>query len=89
MVKQIFSTFELTIDLHPMNFLVSFGAQNLSIEQLLAMSLPVEDSSDAYEDYRYDGKMVRVYDSQPITLPDGATISFDSMNVKIGDFGHG
>jgi hypothetical protein len=72
-----------------MNFLVGFGSQNLSVEELVAMSLPVEDPSDAYEDYRWDGKLVRVYDSQPLTLSDGATISFDSMIVKIADFGLG
>jgi serine/threonine protein kinase len=80
---------KLTGDLHPMNFLVGFGTQDLSVEELVAMSLPVEDPSDAYEDYRWDGKLVRVYDSQPITLSDGATISPDSMIVKIADFGLG
>jgi hypothetical protein len=68
---------------------LQFGTQNLSVEELVAMSLPVENPNDAYEDYRWDGKLIRVYDSQPTTLSDGATISLDSMIIKITDFGLG
>lgn len=61
----------------------------MSVQQLLSMSVAVDDPNDAYQEYRYNGKLFRICDSQPITLPDGATISLDSMNVKIADFGHG
>jgi serine/threonine protein kinase len=40
--KITFPAFELMIDLHPMNFLVSFETQNMSVEQFLAMSSPVD-----------------------------------------------
>ena len=72
-----------------MNFLVGFGSHDISILNLLAMSVPVEDPAGAYGEYQYNRKLVRIYDSQPITFADGVEISFDTLNVKIADFGAG
>jgi len=67
---------------------VTFGSPNLPVEEICAISAVVDDPEDAYDEYEYDGKSIKIYDSQPIALADGE-FAIDEIKVKISDFGIG
>ena len=65
---------------------MTFGSTNLPVEQICVLSAVVDDPEDAYDEYEYDGKLVKIYDSQPMALADGEFV-IDEIKVKISDFG--
>jgi hypothetical protein len=90
------------IDIHPKNFLIKFGAESLTMADVLAKDKAFErydDPANSYGIYTVGenkslgikgGQKVKIYNSQPINFfAAGKLIDLDDMVIKISDFGKG
>jgi hypothetical protein len=82
-------SWQLTLDLHPLNFLIGFKPISTTVDQLIKKSVPEEDPEKHYRNRIVDSREERFYGSQPLRLADGAPFNLEDMCVKIFDFGHG
>jgi hypothetical protein len=85
----LFKLFLIYIDLHPSNFVIGLGATNITIDQLLAKSVPVEDPETYFDERKVDSRKERIYISQPLSLADGESFILKDMSTKLTDFGLG
>jgi serine/threonine protein kinase len=79
----------LTIDLHPNNFLLSLGSTHMTVKELLSKSGPVEDPERYFYERKVGSEWKRIYNSQPLSTPDGDLFFVNTIVVKIADFGLG
>jgi serine/threonine protein kinase len=81
--------FQLILDLHASNFIIGFDRTRVTVDQLIANTVKVEDPETYFDERKVDSRTERIYISEPLSFADGGSFILEDMSVKIADFGCG